>query len=485
MAMLVLFFGCGEGALDQANMPTYQSSLDQDDSEAGSDDLKAASGTSSDSRNPLSLSDAYKIAATDLLKQSNKSSMRYLSLVHLYNSGVSDADLEATRQGISKVFNSLSRSSKISVPVVIDSRQTILRVNIKDYKWDADKWSTLVKSYIYLVVPKDSQGLAVLQKETDSSVPMINADWFISKAPSAPLYYDLLDLKKNLKDFQKDFDLDINKNIAEGRVMRAGFNDSSVSVQNRVIERHSIKNGYLWRSYEFATSKGNQDVLKNPLGPSAKNGNDSLLGGLLANNPALQAAGGLGNNPALQALGNQGLGNSGNEDHAFIDDGGEFIFSLPNGMLGFYIVGKDDQRIDEAPTDEDEEPIVAGRSCMKCHARGFVKKDDMVFKASQSAGLDSEEMALVEKLYGSGDLDKTYESDSQDYLKALKKAQVDADQKDPVVRIFGRFNLKLDQSRMAAELGISEDELEDLGFDQTMSRSKFEKEFAEAAEEAH
>ena len=93
--------------------------------------------------------------------------------------------------------------------------------------------------------------------------------------------------------------------------------------------------------------------------------------------------------------------------HAFVEDGGEFIVSLKNGMLGFYIAGRDKKRLSKVPTNPDEEDIIAGQSCMSCHAKGFIYRRDMmvekvkenpikVFVKALENGAPREEIVTIE-----------------------------------------------------------------------------------------
>lgn len=51
--------------------------------------------------------------------------IRYFTLTHLYNAGLSDDELATYRKGLAKLINSLSWASEIVVPKSIDPAQTI------------------------------------------------------------------------------------------------------------------------------------------------------------------------------------------------------------------------------------------------------------------------------------------------------------------------------------------------------------------------
>src|SRR5262249_28963206 len=128
-------------------------------------------------------------------------------------------------------------------------------------------------------------------------------------------------------------------------VVRAGFNGSGVANNNRLIERHEASYGAYWKSYDFAPLDGPdrdfRDLFQHPLGPA----------------------------PA---------------PNAFRHAGGEIIFNLPNGLQGYMLVDADGKRIDKAPTNvvkdvkQRDGAVVTGVSCMSCHVKGMIAKDDQI-----------------------------------------------------------------------------------------------------------
>ena len=84
-------------------------------------------------------------------------------------------------------------------------------------------------------------------------------------------------------------------------VWRAGFSESKVSSNNRVVERHTSSYGAYWKSYDFAGSVGKQNIFVHPI--------------------------------------------------SFVHDGGEVVFSLPNGLQAYYLSDSKSNRLDVAPID--------------------------------------------------------------------------------------------------------------------------------------
>src|SRR5581483_4447559 len=136
--------------------------------------------------------------------------------------------------------------------------------------------------------------------------------------------------------------VDAALNYQRDRLARAGFVQSGVSEQNRLIERHDAVHGGYWKSYDFRKDGSRGNLLRYPLGPI-------------------------------------GLGSL-HPEACFRHDGGEVLFHLPNGLQGYLLVDDRDNRIDAGPQDivgdvhktAGSSQIVAGLSCMACHTRGLV-----------------------------------------------------------------------------------------------------------------
>ncbi len=420
----------------------------------------ALTGSSAAPRTFVGEAGMQNACAEDLLNvaESSRKTTRYFSLVHLYDASVSDKTIATAVQGVAKLLNSLSLADEVKAVDTFNPEKTLIRIDLADFGWDEATWNKLIKPYPYLIVPKDSKALGVMQEETGSQVPVVRADWFLGTASRPPLYYQMMASGTSLSEFEKNLGLTLDEDVAGQKVIRAGFDNSTVSVENRVIERHETSNGPLWRSYEFGTSKDTQNVLKNPLGPTGGGGVKGIQG--------LGGARGLPKGFVFPGVNDGALGGN----HAFNADGGEFIYSLPNGMLGFYIVGQTKNRIDEAPVAEGEEPIIVGMSCMSCHSRGVIEKDDMVRAAAASDAELSDSLTVINAIYPSAKtFNKQVTDDSESYEKTLVDAGVNPKIKDPVFRIAKPYNLDVSKEQAAAELGVTlaafekalEDDLED------------------------
>jgi hypothetical protein len=428
----------------------------------------------------ISFEEVLQAMRDDIIATSNaeRRFIRYFTLTHLNNAGYCHEELDPFRYGLSKAINSLSSRTSITAPAPIDSAETIYRIDLRDYNWDAALWDLLVARSPY-AVEYEQDDARDLQAFTETSVPFLFGDWFASDATSAPLYYEILDdvlgfQANNLDQLAQLLDgIDIRDNLdREDQVMRASFASSGVSVSNRVIERHEFNtssNRALWVSYDFATNveQNQKNVLKAPLGPAPMTFSD-----------------GTQVDPAI----------------AFVPDGHGAIFTLPNGLQAYMVFDENRQRINHAPVEVMTDPkaldavVVAGRSCISCHASGINEKPDeaVQFNEANPGLLAAAEMQKLKALNPDfAVLQARKQDDSQRYADALQAAGIPAAfGEEPIFIVFEDFSGKqseIDLARAAAEFGLTEDQiignlgligLGQLAGGGTVTRDSFENDFA-------
>lgn len=335
------------------------------------------------------------------LRPEDRKFQRYFTFTHLYNNkAVNDEELRTHRAALSKVLNSLSWKARIVLPTPIDPEQTILQIDIRNYGWDKVKgddkealWTTVAKKYPYALDYSDhrEREMRRIWKEITAltaEVLWFRGDWFISTASRPPLYHLFLELPEKDSLLAKKLNVDIQADFNQNKLSRAGFGQSGVSKQNRLVDRHNTIYGHYWQSYDFIKNQDRGNIFKFPLGPKF----------------------------------------SGNkfEDHAFEQDGGEIIFNLPNGLQGYLLVNGKGDRIDIGPTavvsDKKQSAgvvdVVNGISCMGCHVRGVVRFTDAV-----SEKVDAKVRDKVQELYKTkAEMDKLLDKDEKRFLTALDQA---------------------------------------------------------------
>jgi hypothetical protein len=372
----------------------------------------------------ISQKDMIGIIAADLdsLSKSRAKGTRYLTLTHLASICAKDKFMAVYRQGAIKLINSLSRSSEVVAIETVDPAKSILRINIDDLGWNAADWETLVASYPYGARP-DTQLNSLLDGRTGTKTPFIRADWFAFVASRPGMYEKLLKLPKTFQELAKQQGVDVTNNIKRFVAQRAGFRKSGVSANNRLIERHPSNNGYFWTSYDFAGNKGKQSLFEFPIGPGGATG--------------------------------------------FTHDGGETIFSLPNGFQAYYLNDAKGAAIAKGPVnivsdlDNPRDPSVTnGISCMRCHAEGMRNAKDEIRDAVVNGRIQSKEIRdQVEALYPPVEkMDRLLANDAKRFQDAMKRAGL-----DPALKLNGvemtfalsiAYEQEIDINQAASELGL-------------------------------
>ena len=325
----------------------------------------------------------------------------------------------AMHAALNKFVNSVSRGTSLrQVDPVAFTDGALVRIDLRDMNWTAEDWESVTTGvfsqgsheagfsredwdrlaipYPYAIDPVSDPALRGLATETGASVPILHADWFARHASEAPYYDLLLRLPPNIRQLEQRLGVDAASQTLSGRTIRAGLiqGQSGVSDHNRVLERFDLAgSGYYWVSYDFSGDEGRQSIVDFPDGP---NGPHPTVSGTLP----------------------------------FLHDGGEMIFSLPNGMQGFYLSEADGTRIFEGPTEivsfrnspaGQGISIINARSCFTCHYDGIISSSDSMHSLIQSSsGLLRQQRDLLLRLYpGQARLNEAYERDVATYLSAL------------------------------------------------------------------
>ena len=346
---------------------------------------------------------------------------RYFTMTHLYNAGETAGVLEGYRNGLSKLINSLSWGVEVINPEPIDPEKTILYIDLRHYEWDVnDGWGQIEAAYPYHIsfdAPEQTalrDQLSRLQTEMKSDIPSVHVDWFVAQASLPPLYHELLSLPLTDRELETRLEVDVVRNLLNApgvRVWRAGTNNSGVSNNNRVIERHTSRYGAYWKSYDFAGSVGTQNIFTHPL--------------------------------------------------SFTHDGGEVVFNLPNGLQGYYLANASGFRLDEAPINIVSNPaandptVRNGLSCMGCHTEGMKIFEDEVRPVIESNTNPAYDKAQALRLYvEQSKMDTLLGEDMERYRVALTKTGGAVDDIEPISRFHEVFQGPVDVAYAAAVVGL-------------------------------
>ncbi|MCF8484819.1 MAG: c-type cytochrome [Rhodobacteraceae bacterium] len=368
------------------------------------------------------------VADLQSTRERDRSYMRYFSFADTRLSEV-DCTQEGARlnpmtylhAGLNKFINSVSRSSTLmTVSPVAGTDGALVRIDLRDYGWSAEDWDALstgiftqgaaeagfsqqswedlARVFPFAIDPNSDSLLAVLANGTGAPVPIIGASWFTHVASEAPYYDMLLRLPAHIRDLEARMGVDVDTNIRRGEVVRAGFAEGSsgVSDHNRMIERHDLqRGGYYWKSYDFAGSSGTQSLLLHPDGPAELDTLSSYT-------------------------------------EPFEHDGGEMIFSLANGMQGYYLSTAQGERLLVGPTSivsYRNKPIGKGveienaRSCFDCHENAIISKTDELRKFIESSNrFDRDQRDAMLGMYVPADeMQDYFAKDASAFLSAMSQ----------------------------------------------------------------
>ncbi len=406
--------------LGQPQLPTQSINTIRNWILAGAPDWTATSTTDGDFISPTEILNTIETHLMSL-ESFDRAFARYFTMTHLYNAGASVQILQEYRKALYKLVNSLSWGSTVTNPQPIDSQGTIFYIDLRHYEWDRNNsWTKIEAEYPYHIAfdaPTQTalkEQLGRLQGEMKCDIPSIHVDWFIATASLPPLYHDLLDLPLTDRELETRLEVDVTQNLLNApgvRVWRAGTNNSGVSNNNRVIERHTSRYGAYWKSYDFAGSVGTQNIFTHPL--------------------------------------------------SFTHDGGEVIFNLPNGLQAYYVTNASGFRLDDAPINIVSNPAASdptvrnGLSCFGCHTEGMKTFEDEVRAVIESNATPVYDKAQALRLYvAQSEMDALLQEDTDRYKEALEAIGGEFGGIEPISRFHEVFQRTVDAAYAAAVVGL-------------------------------
>ena len=382
---------------------------------------------------------------------------RYISLTHLdYLEKDPEEFIRQKAQiinSISVILNSLSVNEFITKPVPVNSDFSLFRIDLRDYNWSQQQWEQLVsanaanpqkKAYPYNR-PFDPAFVEIANIVQTRS-PVLRGDWMIRESVKPFVYKNLLQLPDNLSNIESSVGVNrldnINRTLDQPastpRAVRTLLapGHSGVSINNRILERHTALKGSYWMSYDFSISTDvNKDVFSSPIGP--------------------------GNDVSDQSF------DSVDEVESFNPDGGEVIFTLPNGLSGYLLADAAGDLIDEAPTnivfnsaDRDEAGVIEnGRSCFSCHANGIIVAQDEMrpFMSAADDELFSDFIreGVLAMHIPQSQMESLIKNDNAIYLNAKKQARFFEGISDNITQSFDFYDDIMSKDLVASELNIS------------------------------
>lgn len=363
--------------------------------------------------------------------------LRYFSSNHLLTSGATQDELTLHRDALAKVVNHLSWKQQIVRPKEIEPTNTVFVLDIRDVGWNVQPFEQIVEGkpsvrsklnlydlvlleYPYSLVYEDSDAWRQLAEGYLGTaglvrpIPFVRADWFVSIASLPLLYEDLLQLPFELSQLETKLGVDSAVNLRDGAVQRAGMTISGVSRNNRVVERHASNYGAYWKSFDYSSNRGRENMFHDPISLSAV--------------------------------------------------GGEMVFSLPNGLNGYFVTDAVGHRIEVAPTSivtdkfAEDKTVRNGLSCIRCHENGIKGFMDNVRSAVEAApGSPGFDKRQALRLYVPNDeMQKLVAEDTQRFKKAMEAVLGRVQTREPTIPVSRRFlDAPLSLHGAAGELGLA------------------------------
>lgn len=392
-----------------------------------------------DENPPTSFDQLYRAIAADLRAQDadEREFMRYVSLDNRVAAGTcADTSLDTERHALNKLINMLSIDASIALPSPVNSDETLYRLDIRDMQWDReivvdgvafpDVWEAIVAANEYAVA-FEGQDADDARADALTDVPVMFLDSMLDQAAIGNLYYAIIgvDVAQTLDVFILDvLGIDVEANLENEDLIRAGTTKSPVSRQDRVVEGHDLEDrpGFFYQSFDFEDDQ-NESIFQNPFG--------------------------------------------------FQEGGREAIFTLPNGMLAYLIADANDNLVQDSnillDTSQNNFRAVTSVSCSSCHASGLIPVVDEVREVVRQNArvliadgtLNQEQLEQLSNVYLSPEaFARRVEDDSRNfYLNALSRANVPISGVEPVSTVFRRFDRDMTLRDAAADLGLSADEL--------------------------
>lgn len=362
--------------------------------------------------------------------------LRYFSTHHLVGSGVTPAELDLQREALAKAINHLSWERTLVPLESIEETRTVFAVDIRKLGWhqrpfqrlkddqpagvaDVNLFDLALLEYPYATVYEDSPAYEELVESymvparLIRPIPYVRADWFASAMTLPLLYEDFLQLPFELAELETKLGVDSGANVRDGLAPRAGMTVSGVSRNNRVVERHASTFGAYWKSFDYASNKGTENMFSDPIN--------------------------------LHPV------------------GGEMVFTLPNGLNGYFVTDAVGRRIEAAPTSivtdkfAEDKTVRNGLSCIRCHDQGIKSFSDTVrdavVKLPGSPGFDKQH--TLQLYIPKKEMDAHVRQDVSRFLRAMEDLLGKPQVRDPLTPVSQRFlDHPLSLTTVTGELGL-------------------------------
>lgn len=370
---------------------------------------------------------------------SDQKFMRYFSANHLLTRGATREELDLQRDALAKAINHLTYEREpVTVSVVDGETASVFAVDIRRLGWHSpaltaeddfitarsslNLYDLLLLEYPYGIGYEDSQTYDRLVTEFMEpakmvrQIPCLRTDWFCSMATQPALYHDIMKMPHTVGELERQIiGVDVDEDLKHHRVARGAVILSGVSRNNRAAERYPSSHGSYWKSIDYATNKGDENIFRDPIN----------LHGV----------------------------------------GGEMIFNLPNGLQGYYLADAAGDRLDAGPTEivtdkfSEDKVVRNALSCIRCHDRGMKAFRDVVRPAVEMlpGNLGFSKRDVLQLYPDQEELSELLKQDSDRFLEAMEEVLGHAQTVEPLTPVSRRFlEDPLTLGTAAGELGLAD-----------------------------
>jgi len=362
---------------------------------------------------------------------------RFITICDQYNSKY--LNLPAMRRAVEKAVNQLSLESDVEAGQWIGAFDCTLRVDQRDYGWDdvityrgrkMTKWQVIEATDPLRFESFTDRGV-LLKALTDTARPWVHGANFIENAMNNETYYAIMEVPNELNTFldqylgcnlQRDFD-DFNEDL-----FLAGVRRSLIALQKN--------RGILFTQCQEGAMSGTYDVILE--------GQTSPERSLSINPFPIEARTG----------------------RTFGHDASEYIFTLPNQMLGYALFNAAGNRENFAPTNIVTDNIRANidptirnaRSCSSCHTGGFIEVSDFITDHVRgNPNFEADDIQKAQAYFGRNQgMRAAIRQANLKYQAAVQILQIDINSPDPINELTDQIRKEMDARQIAAILFLSE-----------------------------
>ena len=224
--------------------------------------------------------------------------------------------MKVYRQGAVKLVNSLSRSSDVVRLETIDPDAAIIRFNLDDLGWAGAGLGQRARGLSLQHAAATPSSPTRCRARPARSCPTCAPTGSPSRRPRRRSTTSCSSLPRTFQALAHEQGVDVEGNIKKFLAQRSGFQKSGVSQNNRLIERHPRAAATSGRPTTSPATRRARACSSSRSGRAAKDG--------------------------------------------FEHDGGETIFSLPNGFQGYYLNEAKGDSARQGPDRDRARPVAQG-----------------------------------------------------------------------------------------------------------------------------